>query len=152
MIIGGDTLAYPMVTPTGGKAATASTVRDVSIRMSVAAICAQVRAPSCVLVPYKTAFALRRILTLTLRQPPRNGESANSCLRSCAPCALVQAFAGYARFEQTNPSQLALLQLLWAHHVSSGKDDVRISSVWLDSFIRHDDKVLLKLQARNSLR
>ena len=63
MIIGGDTLAYPMVTPTGGKAATASTVRDVSIRMSVAAICAQVRAPSCVLVPYKTAFALRRILT-----------------------------------------------------------------------------------------
>ena len=45
------------------------------------------------------------------------------------------------RFEQTTPTQLALLQVLWAHHVSSGKDDVHISNVWLDSFIRHDDPV-----------
>ena len=55
--------------------------------------------------------------------------------------AMAALIARDCRFEQTNPSQLALLQLLWAHHVSSGKDDVRISSVWLDTFIRHDDQV-----------
>lgn len=61
-IIGGDSLLYP-VSAGVGEDALASTARDRVTRASVAAISATIRAPNCVLVPYKTAFALRRILT-----------------------------------------------------------------------------------------
>lgn len=66
------------------------------------------------------------------------------------PCAAIFLTSYHVvprcRFEQTTPSQLAVLQLLWAHHVSSGKDDVVVSNVWLDTFIRHDDQVWLDYQ------
>ena len=67
-----------------------------------------------------------------MRCPPRGGACGHG-LRADSLWS--------RRYEDTNPSQLAALQLLWAHHVSSGKDDVRVSNVWLDSFLRHDDQV-----------
>ena len=46
-----------------GTGLAASGARDRASRAAIASVSTSVRAPSCVLVPYKAAFELRRILT-----------------------------------------------------------------------------------------
>ena len=66
-IVGGDGLLY-QPSDAGSTVSraqnTASGARDRASRATVTSVSSCVRAPSCVLVPYKTAFELRRILTV----------------------------------------------------------------------------------------
>lgn len=66
-IVGGDGLLY-QPSETGDAMCrvenAASGARDRASRAAVTSVSTCVRAPSCVLVPYKTAFELRRVLTV----------------------------------------------------------------------------------------
>ena len=66
-IIGGDGLLYQPSDAAGSAVSiqgSASGARDRAARAAVTSVSTAVRAPSCVLVPYKVAFELRRILTV----------------------------------------------------------------------------------------
>lgn len=184
-IVGGDGLLYQPSEKGNAMSKidnAASGARDRASRAAVTSVSTCVCAPSCVLVPYKTAFELRRVLTVWVNNfgafaaalvvgscgsiitstDPHIAAATDSwyVARGCAPCptlvrtvtvgslrSILPHVVPLCRFEQTTPSQLAVLQLLWAHHVSSGKDDVIVSNVWLDTFIRHDDQVWLDYQS-----
>jgi hypothetical protein len=66
-IVGGDGLLYQPSEAGGAMTRAqnaASGARDRASRATVTSVSSCVRAPSCVLVPYKTAFELRRTLTV----------------------------------------------------------------------------------------
>lgn len=85
--MGGDGLLY-QPSEAGGSAPSgqnaAAGARDRASRAAVTSVSTCVRAPSCMLVPYKTAFELRRILTVWV-----NNFGAFAAALVVGPCGSI---------------------------------------------------------------
>jgi hypothetical protein len=133
-IVGGDALMYASPSAGGGGAGAGGgagggaspggrVALDCLSRASTACVTSAVRAPSAILVPYSAASKLRGVLTAWVN---RYGAFAAALVAGPSGALICTAdphvsAATEEWCEQTTPSQLAILQMLWAHHVSSGK-------------------------------